>query len=131
VPEAELRPLVTIKPGETFSREKLTDSTKAITDRLGRDGYAFANVNANPDIDKEKRTVKFTFLVDPGRRVYVRRINVTGNTRTRDEVIRREMRQLEGSFFDSQKLQLSKQRIDRSEERRVGKECRSRWWRYH
>jgi outer membrane protein insertion porin family len=114
VPEAELRSLVTIKPGETFSREKLTDSSKAITDRLGREGYAFANVNANPEIDKEKRTVKFTFLIDPGRRVYVRRINVTGNSRTRDEVIRREMRQLEGSFFDSQKLQLSKQRIDKT-----------------
>jgi len=114
VPEAELRSLITIKPGETFSREKLTESTKAITDRLAREGYAFANVNANPDIDKEKRKVSFTFLIDPGRRVYVRRINVVGNTRTRDEVVRREMRQLEGSFFDSQKLQLSKQRIDKT-----------------
>jgi outer membrane protein insertion porin family len=114
VPESELRPLVTIKPGETFSRERLTESSKAITERLGREGYAFANVNANPDIDKEKRTVRFTFLIDPGRRVYVRRINVTGNSRTRDEVVRREMRQLEGSFFDSQKLQLSKQRIDKT-----------------
>jgi outer membrane protein insertion porin family len=114
VPESELRSLITIKPGETFSREKLTDSSKAITERLGREGYAFANVNANPEIDKEKRTVKFTFLIDPGRRVYVRRINVSGNSRTRDEVVRREMRQLEGSFFDSQKLQLSKQRIDKT-----------------
>ena len=114
VSEQELRSLIAIRPGETFSREKLTDSTKAITDRLGREGYAFANVNANPDIDKEKRKVSFTFLIDPGRRVYVRRINVVGNARTRDEVVRREMRQLEGSFFDSQKLQLSKQRIDKT-----------------
>ncbi|HMH17359.1 MAG TPA: outer membrane protein assembly factor BamA [Burkholderiales bacterium] len=114
VPEDELRALITLKPGDTFSREKLTDSTKAISDRLGRDGYAFANVNATPDINKEKREVSFTFLVDPGRRVYVRRINVVGNTRTRDEVVRREMRQFEGSFFDSQKLQLSKQRIDKT-----------------
>jgi outer membrane protein insertion porin family len=114
LPQAELRSLVTVKPGETFSREKLTDSSKAISERLGRDGYAFANVNATPEIDKEKRTVKFTFLIDPGRRVYVRRINISGNSRTRDEVIRREMRQLEGSFFDSQKLQLSKQRIDKT-----------------
>jgi outer membrane protein insertion porin family len=114
LPETELRRLVTIRPGETFSREKLTDSSKAISERLGRDGYAFANVNATPEIDKEKRTVKFTFLIDPGRRVYVRRINISGNSRTRDEVIRREMRQLEGSFFDSQKLQLSKQRIDKT-----------------
>jgi outer membrane protein insertion porin family len=114
VPEDELRSLITVKSGETFSRERLTESTKAITDRLGRDGYAFANVNANPDIDKKQRKVSFTFLVDPGRRVYVRRINVVGNTHTRDEVVRREMRQLEGSFFDSQKLQLSKQRIDKT-----------------
>jgi outer membrane protein insertion porin family len=114
VPEDELRALVAIKSGETFSRERLTESTKAISDRLGRDGYAFANVNANPDIDREKRKVSFTFLIDPGRRVYVRRISVVGNTRTRDEVVRREMRQLEGSFFDSQKLQLSKQRIDKT-----------------
>jgi outer membrane protein insertion porin family len=114
IPETELRSLVTVRAGETFSREKLTESSKAISERLGRDGYAFANVNATPEIDKEKRTVKFTFLVDPGRRVYVRRINISGNSRTRDEVIRREMRQLEGAFFDSQKLQLSKQRIDKT-----------------
>jgi outer membrane protein insertion porin family len=114
VPEPELRALIAIQPGETFSREKLTESSKRISDRLGRDGYAFANVNATPQLDKEKRTVGFTFLIDPGRRVYVRRINVVGNSRTRDEVVRREMRQLEGSFFDSQKLQLSKQRIDKT-----------------
>lgn len=114
IPEDEIRALITVKPGETFSREKLSESTKAIGDRLGQDGYAFANVNANPDIDKVKHKVSFTFLIDPGRRVYVRRINVTGNSRTRDEVVRREMRQLEGSFFDSRKLQLSKQRIDRT-----------------
>src|SRR5438046_7504038 len=114
VPEAELRTLITIKSGSTFSRERPTDSTKAITDRLGRDGTSCANVNANPEIDKEKRKVSFTFLIEPGGRVYVRRINVVGNARTRDEVVRREMRQLEGSFFDSQKLQLSKQRIDKT-----------------
>jgi outer membrane protein insertion porin family len=114
VPEQELRALISIKSGETFSRERLTDSSKAITDRLGRDGYAFANVNATPDIDKEKRSVSFTFLIDPGRRVYVRRINVVGNSKTRDEVVRREMRQFEGSFFDSAKLQLSKQRVDKT-----------------
>jgi outer membrane protein insertion porin family len=114
VPEAELRKLVTVKPGEPFSREKLNESTKAVTDRLGNEGYAFANANAVPAIDKDKRTVAFTIFVDPGRRVYVRRINIVGNVRTRDEVIRREMRQLEGSFYDAQKLQLSKQRIDKT-----------------
>jgi outer membrane protein insertion porin family len=114
VPEEELRQLITVKPGEPFSREKLTETTKKITDRLGAEGYAFANANAAPAIDKDKRTVAFTILIDPGRRVYVRRINIVGNNRTRDEVIRRELRQLEGSFYDSQKLQLSKQRIDKT-----------------
>jgi len=113
VPREELEKLVTIKPGETFSRAKLTDTTKAITDRLGNDGYAFANANAVPDVDKEKRTVSFAILIDPGRRVYVRRINIVGNTKTRDEVARRELRQLEGSFYDNQKLQLSKTRLNR------------------
>lgn len=114
IPEAELTKLVSLKPGEVFSRQKLTESTKAIADRLGNDGYAFSNANAIPQIDKEKRTVGFTIFVDPGRRVYVRRINVAGNTKTRDEVIRREMRQLEGAFYDASKIQLSKTRVDRT-----------------
>jgi outer membrane protein insertion porin family len=114
VAESELRKLVAVKPGEPFSREKLNETTKRITERLGNEGYAFANANAVPAIDKEKRTVAFTIFVDPGRRVYVRRINIVGNNRTRDEVIRRELRQLEGSFYDAQKLQLSKQRIDKT-----------------
>jgi outer membrane protein insertion porin family len=113
LPEAELARLVTVKPGEPFSRQKLAESTKRISDRLGDEGYAFANANAVPDVDKDNRTVAFTIMVDPGRRVYVRRINVVGNTRTRDEVIRREMRQLEGAFYDAQKLQQSKRRVDR------------------
>lgn len=113
VPEDELRNLVTVQAGETFSREKLTDSSKAIGSRLGNDGYAFANVNAVPELDKEKHTVAFTFFVDPGRRVYVRRINLTGNTRTRDEVLRREMRQLESSWYSGEKIERSKQRLDR------------------
>jgi outer membrane protein insertion porin family len=114
VPREELQQLVRIKPGDVFSRQRLTESTKAITDRLGNDGYAFANANAVPQIDREKRTVAFTILVDAGRRVYVRRINVVGNTKTRDEVIRREMRQLEGAYYDSSKIQLSRRRIDRT-----------------
>lgn len=113
LPEAELMRLVQLKPGQPFSRERLAESTKAITERLGNEGYAFANANAVPDVDKEKRTVAFTIMIDPGRRVYVRRINVVGNTKTRDEVIRREFRQLEGAFYDGQKLQLSKRRVDK------------------
>ncbi|MGH8701670.1 MAG: outer membrane protein assembly factor BamA [Burkholderiales bacterium] len=113
IPEEEIRKLIQIKPGEAFSRARLTESTKLIGDRLGNDGYAFANINAVPSLDKEKREVAFTFLVDPGRRVYVRRINIIGNNRTRDEVIRREARQLEGAWYSAQKVTLSKQRVDR------------------
>ena len=113
VPEADLRKLIKIAPGDVFSRERLTESVKLITDRLGDDGYAFANVNASPQLDKEKQQVAFTFFIDPGRRVYVRRINITGNTRTRDEVIRREMRQFEGGWYSTSKINRSKQRVDR------------------
>lgn len=113
VPEEELRKLIKIQPGDVFSREKLTDSTKLIGDRLGNDGYAFANVNAVPELNKEKQDAKFTFFIDPGRRVYVRRINVTGNTKTRDEVVRREMRQMEGAWYAANKVTRSRERIDR------------------
>lgn len=113
IPEAELRKLITVKPGEVFSRLKLNESTKAITDRLGNDGYAFANVNAAPELDKEKRQAAFTFFVDPGRRVYVRRINIAGNARTRDEVIRREMRQMESAWYSGENITKSRQRVDK------------------
>ena len=113
VPEEELRELVVIGAGDVFSRKKLTESIKLITDRLGDDGYGFANVNASPEQDKEKREVAFTFFIDPGRRVYVRRITITGNNRTRDEVIRREMRQLEGGWYSTAKINRSKVRIDK------------------
>ncbi len=107
VAEDELRKLIALKPGEVFSREKLTETTKAISERLGNDGYAFANVNAAPELDKEKRQVAFTVFVDPGRRVYVRNINITGNTRSRDEVLRREVRQMEASWYDGEKINKS------------------------
>jgi outer membrane protein insertion porin family len=113
LPEAELTKLVQIKPGEVYSRGKLTETTKAISDRLGNEGYAFANVNAAPELDKEKRTAAFTIFIDPGRRVYVRRINVTGNTRSRDEVVRRELRQIESSWYDGDKINKSRTRVDR------------------
>jgi outer membrane protein insertion porin family len=115
LPREELERLVQIKAGDVFSREKLAASTKAIAERLGNDGYAFANANAVPTFDKEKRTVAFNIVIDPGRRVYVRRIQVAGNNKTRDEVVRREMRQLEGAFYDTSKIQLSKRRIDRTQ----------------
>ena len=113
VPEAELRKLIKISPGEVFARARLTESIKLITDRMGDDGYAFANVNAAPELNKEKQQVAFTFFIDPGRRVYVRRVNVSGNTRTRDEVVRREMRQIEGGWYSTEKINNSKKRVDR------------------
>lgn len=113
ISEEELRKLVKLKAGDVFARDRLNDSIKAISDRLGKEGYAFANVNAAPEIDKDKRNVAFTIFVDPGKRVYVRRINIAGNTKTRDEVIRREIRQMEGGWYDADKVTNSKQRIDR------------------
>ncbi|MGK2950818.1 MAG: outer membrane protein assembly factor BamA [Thiobacillus sp.] len=113
VPEAELQKLIAVKPGEVFVRDRLTETTKKIGDRLGNDGYAFANVNAVPELDKEKATVAFTLFVDPGRRVYVNRVNVAGNTKTRDEVVRREIRQMEGAYYDAEKINRSRDRLNR------------------
>jgi len=113
IPESDVRKLIKIKVGDTFSRALVTESNKLISDRLSNDGYAFANVNAVPDLNKSKRQVAFTFFIDPGRRVYVRRINIAGNTQTRDEVVRREMRQIEGGWYSGEKINLSRSRIDR------------------
>jgi outer membrane protein insertion porin family len=113
VAEPELRQLIVVRPGETFSRSKMQASVKSISERMGADGYAFANVNAVPEIDKTKNTVAFTFFVDSGRRVYVRKINISGNPKTRDEVIRREMRQLESAWYDGTRIERSKVRVRR------------------
>jgi outer membrane protein insertion porin family len=113
IDEAELRRMIRVRPGDTFSRARLQATAKDISDRLGAEGYAFANVNAVPDIDRATNTAAFTFFVDPGRRVYVRKVNITGNTRTRDEVIRREVRQLEGAWYDGPRIERSKVRIRR------------------
>ncbi|MGA9032172.1 MAG: outer membrane protein assembly factor BamA [Sulfuricaulis sp.] len=113
VPEKDLSDLISVKAGGVFSRKEVTESTKKMSDRLANDGYAFANVNAIPDVDKEKSQVSFTFFVDPGRRVYVRRINFAGNVTTRDEVLRREMRQMEGGWYNAEKIQRSRVRLQR------------------
>lgn len=109
----ELIKLVKVGPGEIFSRKNATETSKAISDRLGDDGYAFANVNMVPEINEAKKTVDMTFFVDPGKRVYVRRINMKGNNKTRDEVLRREMRQMESSWASSSKIERSKTRLER------------------
>ncbi len=111
--ESELGELVSLKAGDLFSREQLNESIKKIGDRLGNDGFAFANVNAAPEVDRDKHTVGFTFLLDPGRKVAVRRINVSGNSRTRDEVIRRELRQMEGATYANDKIIRSRERLQR------------------
>ncbi len=113
ISEEELHKLITVQPGEPFSRENVTESIKKISDRLANEGYSFANVNAEPQTDKEKATASFNFSVDPGRRVYVRRINVTGNAKTRDEVVRREIRQLEGAWYSIDRVNRSKTRLER------------------
>lgn len=115
VPEEELRKLIQIQAGDTFNRGKVTETSKAISDRLSNDGYAFANVNPVPELNKEQHTAAFTFFVDPGKRVYIRRINIVGNTRTRDEVIRRELRQMESAWYNSAKINRSKERIRRTD----------------
>ena len=111
--EAELIQLITLKPGDTFSSAKLTESTKAIAEILGSYGYAFAIINPQPDVRRELAEVDLTLVVDPGRRIYVRQVAISGNAKTRDIVIRREMRQFESSWFDSEKIDLSKKRLGR------------------
>jgi outer membrane protein insertion porin family len=114
VKEAELRELLRVRPGDVFSRERIVETTKNFTDRLGNEGYSFANVNPVPDLDREKRVAGFTFFIDPGRRVYVRRVNIVGNDKTQDEVIRRELRQLESSWYSLEKIARSKERLQRT-----------------
>ena len=109
----ELKRLITLKPGDEFSRKDVVASTSAITDRLGQDGFAFANVNVLPDIDDEEKDVGLTFVIEPGKRVYVRRIYFTGQYKTRDEVLRREMRQFEGSTFSPARVDRSRVRLQR------------------
>jgi outer membrane protein insertion porin family len=113
VPEEDLKAKVTIFKGDIFSRKEVEQTSKAITDRLAESGYTFANVNAIPDVDKKNQTVSFVFAIDPAKRVYVRRINISGNTATRDEVIRRELRQIEGGWLSTKNVRRSKVRLER------------------
>ncbi len=113
LPEEELRALVTLAEGEVFSRSKVTASTEALNERLGEEGFAFSNINAIPEVDKENRLVSLTFFIDPGRRVYVRRINISGNKSTKDEVVRREFRQMEGGWISTGQIDRTRVRIQR------------------
>ncbi|MFY9136168.1 outer membrane protein assembly factor BamA [Zwartia sp.] len=111
--ESEIKELVQLKSGQVFSGAKTNATAKGISDYLGGLGYAFANVNPNPVLDRENQTAEVTFYVDPNRRVYVRRVQIVGNHRSKDEVIRREVRQPEAAWYDSGKIKLSRDRLDR------------------
>ena len=111
--EDDFKTLVTIKPGEPYRAEQVADTTRAFTERFGSFGFAFARVEARPEIDRATGRVALVLAADPQRRVYVRRISVAGNSRTRDEVIRREFRQFESSWYDARKIKLSRDRVDR------------------
>jgi outer membrane protein insertion porin family len=113
VPEEELLPYVFIKPGRTYSRRDVDNTIEVIGDRLAEEGYSYAEIVPVPDVDKEAKTVGFSINIKPGRRVYVRRIDVIGNKLTNDEVIRRELRQTEGAAFSPSRVNRSKVRLQR------------------
>jgi outer membrane protein insertion porin family len=113
VPKEEIFPLVELNRGDVFSRKNVVGSSERISELLGNRGYAFANVNSIPEIDEEEQQVSITFFVDPGKRVYVRHVNISGNSNTRDEVLRREMRQLESAWFSTELVNLSRERLQR------------------
>jgi len=112
VEEEAVRSLLLIEQGQVFSREVMTASSDLITRRLGNEGYTFANVNAVPEVHEEDRTVSVNFFVDPGKRAYVNRIDFRGNTKTDDEVLRREMRQMEGGWASTHQIDRSKSRLE-------------------
>ncbi|MCW5236221.1 outer membrane protein assembly factor BamA [Verminephrobacter eiseniae] len=109
----EFKSLVTIRPGEPYNADHVTETTRAFSEYFARFGFAFARVQAVPEIDRENNRVVFVLQADPTHRAYVRRINVSGNNHTRDEVIRREFRQYEASWYDGDKIRLSRDRVDR------------------
>ncbi|MFJ5295178.1 outer membrane protein assembly factor BamA [Pseudomonas sp. NPDC088368] len=113
VPEDQVKSLLLVKPGQVFSRKVMTTTSELITRRLGNEGYTFANVNGVPTPNDEDHTVDITFAVDPGKRAYVNRINFRGNTKTADDVLRREMRQMEGGWASTYLIDQSKTRLDR------------------
>ena len=111
--EDEFKAIVKIGIGQPFNAETVAETTKAFSDYFGKFGYAFARIDARPEIDRLNNRVSLVLVAEPSRRAYVRRINVTGNNRTRDEVIRREFRQLESAWYDGDKIKLSRDRVDR------------------
>jgi outer membrane protein insertion porin family len=111
--EKEFQAFVFLRPGQPYRGDAVTDTTKRFQELFGLYGYAFARVESRPEIDRATGQVAVVFTAEPQRRVYVRRIDVAGNTRTRDEVVRREFRQLEGAWYDGGLIKLSKERVER------------------
>lgn len=111
--EDEFKSLVTIKPGKPFNADDVAETTRVFTENFGNYGFAFARVEARPEVDRVNNRVAMILQADPSRRAYIRRINISGNDRTRDEVIRREFRQFEASWYDGNKIRLSRDRVDR------------------
>jgi len=109
----EFKSLVTIRPGQAYNADDVVQTTKAFTDYFGNFGYAFARVEARPEVDRTNNQVALVIEAEPSRRAYVRRINVAGNNRTRDEVVRREFRQFESAWYDADKIRRSRDRVDR------------------
>ncbi|MBK7718545.1 MAG: outer membrane protein assembly factor BamA [Simplicispira sp.] len=109
----EFKSLVAIRAGEPYNADQVAETTKAFSDHFGNFGFAFARIEAVPEIDREKGQVALVLTSDPQRRAYVRRISVAGNDRTRDEVVRREFRQFEASWYDGEKIRISRDRVDR------------------
>lgn len=113
VPEEDIRGLLLSREGQVFSRQVMTTTSELITRRLGNDGYTFANVSGVPQPHDDDNTVTLTYVIDPGKRAYVNRINFRGNTKTKDEVLRREMRQMEGGWASTYLIDQSKTRLER------------------
>lgn len=114
VDKAELSKILEIKSGDVFSRSRVSNSRKNIAERLAENGYAFANVNIIPEVDNDTKQVDLTIFVDPGRRVYVRRVNINGNIKTKDRVVRREIRQMEGGKMATGLIAKSRTRLNRT-----------------
>ena len=111
--EQDFKNLVMLKPGQPYQGEAVAQTTRAFTDLYGTFGYAFARVESRPEIDRATGQVVVTFVAEPQRRVYVRRVLISGNSRTRDEVIRREFRQFESAWYDGQRIKASRDRVER------------------
>jgi outer membrane protein insertion porin family len=109
----EFKSLIEIKPGQAYNADDVTRTTKAFNEYFGNFGFAFARTEVRPEIDRATNRVKLVLVADPSRRAYVRRINIVGNNRTRDQIVRREFRQMESSWYDGERIRLSRDRVNR------------------